>query len=135
VTSSRPHRLFSLLRGSKGRRLALFLVGTLLVCHGSSEFYTFAPLLRPTHQTFEFPSFADETSVGHEHPSRHLMGAEYFAVLLTAFLELVLGLLLKGARTWSRISAFRPFERSLPPFVSKPPRGPTRHPILQVFRL
>jgi hypothetical protein len=60
--------------------------------------------------------------------------AHYFAVFLLAFLGLVLGLLLKGARIWSRITAPLVFNRRLRPLVFRPPRGPTL-PVLQVFRL
>jgi hypothetical protein len=89
----------------------------------------------PMYQTHEHPSFADETVVGHEHPVCHLTGAEYFAVLFTAFLGLVLGLLLKCARLWGRVTSLKLSEPYLPPLVSHPPRGPTDLPVLQVFRL
>jgi hypothetical protein len=134
--SRRQHRLLSLLRGSRGRLLALLLVGTLLLCHGAfGVLHLCSTHAAPTHQTHEHPSFADETVVGHEHPLCHLTGGEYFAVLFTAFLGLVLGLLLKGARWWGRVTSFRLSEPYLPPLVSHPPRGPTKPPVLQVFRL
>ena len=132
--SRRQHRLLSLLRGSKGRQLALLLVGTMLLCHGVlGVLHLCSTPTAPTHQTHEHPSLADETVAGHEHPVCHLTGAEYFVVLLTAFLGLVLGLL-KGARLWGRV-AFRPSRLYLQPLVSHPPRGPTSLPVLQVFRL
>ena len=71
---------------------------------------------------------------GHEHPSCHLTGAEYFAVLLTAFLGLVLGLLLSSARLWGRVTAPLCFVRLSYPLVLPPPRGPTAS-LMQVFRL
>ena len=132
--SRRQHTLLGLLRGSIGRQLALLLVGTLLLCHGVfGALHLCSTPTAPTHQTHEHPSFADESVAGHEHPVCHLTGAEYFVVLLTAFLGLVLGLL-KGARLWDRV-AFRPSRLYLQPWVSHPPRGPTNLPGLQVFRL
>ena len=126
----------SLLRGSKGRQLALLLVGTLLLCHGVfGILHLCSTSTAPMHQTHEHPSFTDKTVVGHEHPVCHLTGAEYFAVLFMAFLGLVLGLLLKGARLWGTFAALRPSKPYLPPLVSHPPRGPTNLPVLQVFRL
>jgi hypothetical protein len=127
----------SLLRGSRGRQLALLLVGTLLLCHGVlGVLHLCSTPTAPTHQTHEHPSIAEETVAGHDHPVCHLMGAEYFAVLFTAFLGLVLGLLLKSARLWGRVASFRPSKPYLPPLlVSHPPRGPTNLPVLQVFRL
>jgi hypothetical protein len=134
--SRRQHRLLSLLRGSRGRLLALLLVGTLLLCHGAfGALHLCSTHAVPTHQSHELPSFADETVVGHEHPLCHLTGGEYFAVLLTAFLGLVLGLLLKDARLKGRVTSFRLSEPYLPLLLSHPPRGPTRLPVLQVFRL
>jgi hypothetical protein len=56
-------------------------------------------------------------------------------VLFTAFLGLVLGLLLKGARLRGWVASLRPSKPYLPPLVSHPPRGPTNLPVLQVFRL
>ena len=134
--SRRQHRLLSLLRGSKGRQLALLLVGTLLLCHGAfGVLHLCSTPTAPTHQTHEHPSFSDETVVGHEHPVCHLTGAEYFVVLFTTFLGLVLGLLLKGARLWCRATSLNLFKPYLPLLVSHPPRGPTKPPVLQVFRL
>ena len=135
--SRRQHRLLSLLRGSRGRQLALLLVGTLLLCHGVFGVLHLCstPTTTPTHQTHEHPSIADETVAGHEHPVCHLTGAEYFVVLFTTFLGLVLGLLLKGARLWSRATSLKLSEPSLSLLVSHPPRGPTNLPVLQVFRL
>ena len=125
----------SLLRGSIGRQLALLLVGTLLLCHGVfGALHLCSTPSAPAHQTHEHPSFADQTVAGHEHTLCHLTGAEYFVVLFTAFLGLVLGLL-KGARLWGRIGSFGPSKLYLPPLVSHPPRGPTKPPVLQVFRL
>jgi len=137
VTGSRgQHRLLSLLRGSIGRQLALLLVATLLLCHGVfGVLHLCSTPTAPTHQTHEHPSFADETVAGHDHPVCHLTGAEYFVVFFTAFLGLVLGLLLKGARLWGRIASFGPSKPYLPPLISHPPRGPTKLPVLQVFRL
>ena len=134
--TSRQQGRLTLLGGPRGRALALLLVATLLLCHGVfGVLHLCSTPTASTHQTHEHPSFSGETGVGHEHPSCHLTGAEYVAVLLTALLGLILGLLLKGARTWSRISAPRPFEPYLPPLVSHPLRGPTKPPVLQVFRL
>ena len=126
----------SLLRGSIGRQLALLLVGTLLLCHGVfGALHLCSTLTAPTHQTHEHPSFADETVAGHDHQVCHLTGTEYFVVLFTAFLGLVLGLLLKGSRLWGRVASLKLSKPYLPPLVSHPPRGPTKLPILQVFRL
>ena len=136
--SRRQHRLLSLLRGSKGRQLlALLLVGTLLLCHGVLGVLHLCstPTIAPTHQTHEHPSFEDATLIGHDHPMCHLAGAEYFVVLFTVFLGLVLGLLLKGARLWGRVASLRTSKPYLSPLVSHPPRGPTNLPVLQVFRL
>jgi uncharacterized protein (DUF305 family) len=97
-------------------------VGTLLLCHGAFGILHFCSTpTASTHQTHEHPSFADETGSDHEHPVCHLTGAEYFAVLFTAFLGLVLGLLLKGARLWGRVASFRTSKPSLPSLVSHPP--------------
>ncbi len=71
----------------------------------------------------------------HEHTSCHLAGADYFAVLLTTFLGLILGLLLKGLRSWaSAVDVPLTAGRRFTPVVLHPPRGPTL-PVLQVFRL
>ncbi len=69
-----------------------------------------------------------------EHPPCHVLGADYFAVLLTVFLGVVLGLLLESAK--SRVSIVAPciVGRRFTPLVLYPPRGPTL-PVLQVFRL
>jgi hypothetical protein len=135
--SRRQHRLLRLLRGPKDKQLAaLLLVGTLLLCHGVfGVLHLCSSPTAPTHQSHEHPSFADETMVGHEHPVCHLTGGDYFTVLFTAFLGLVLGLLLKGARLWDRVTSLKLPEPYLPPSVSHPPRGPTALPVLQVFRL
>jgi hypothetical protein len=134
--SRRQHRLLSLLRGSKGRQLALLLVGTLLLCHGVlGVLHLCSTPTAPMHQTHEHPSFADGTAAGHDHPACHLTDAEYFVVLFTAFLGLVLGLLLKRAQLWGRVTSLKPSKLYLPPLVSHPPRGPTDLPVLQVFRL
>ncbi len=118
--------------------LALFVVGTLLLCHGifSALHLCSAPQVF-AHQAHEHHSSPTQTGVGdHEHPGCHPMGAiEYFAVLfLGTFLGLVLGLLLKGARLCGSVVRFGPFERSFRPLVLHPPRGPTTT-LLQVFRL
>jgi hypothetical protein len=134
--SRRQHRLLSLLRGSKGRQLAILLVGAILLCHGVlGVLHLCSTSTVPVHQTHEHPSFTDETAAGHDHPVCHLTGTEYFAVLYTAFLGLLFGLLLKGARLWGRVASFRPSKPYLPPLVAHPPRGPTNLPVLQVFRL
>ncbi len=70
----------------------------------------------------------------HDHPVCHAV-ADYFAVLFTAFLGLVLGLLLKGARSWVSVSAPLTAGRRFAPAVLHPARGPTSLPVLQVFRL
>jgi len=135
--SSRQYSSSTLLRGSRGRVLALLLVGTLLLCHGAFGVLHLCPTpTAHTHQTDEHTSFADETVIGHEQQVCHLTGAEYFAVLFTALTGLVLGMLLKGARSWSHITSFRLSERCLPSFFFHPPQGgPLKLPILQVFRL
>ncbi len=70
-----------------------------------------------------------------EHAVCHLMDvAHYFAVFLAAFLGLVLGLLLRGARLWGRVTAPLVFYTRLRLYISHPPRVPTL-PVLQVFRL
>ena len=138
MTGSRTqHKLVSLLRGSIGKQLALLLVGTLLLCHGAfgALHLCSTATTAPIHQTHEHPSFADETAAGHDHPVCHLTGAEYFVVLFTAFLGLVLGLLLKDARLWARVTSFGPSKSHLISLISHPPRGPTTFPVLQVFRL
>jgi hypothetical protein len=63
---------------------------------------------------------------------------DYYAVLLTALLGMVLGLLLllKGVRLWSRIVSSPPaFFRGFCPARLYPPRRPIAPPVLQVFRL
>ena len=126
----------SLLPQSRGRVLALLLVGALLLCHGVfGVFHLCTVSSAPVHQDHEHLPLADGAMGTHEHPSCHLAGAEYFAVLFMAFLGLVLGMLLKGPRSWGRITVFRHFERCLPPFFCHRPRGPTIIPVLQVFRL
>ncbi len=135
--SRRQRRLLRLLRRPKGKQLAaLLLVGTLLLCHGVfGVLHLCSTPTASTHQSHEHRSFADETVVGHEHPVCHLTGGEYFTVLFTAFLGLVLRLLLKGARLWGRVTSLKLYEPYLPPYASHPPRGPTKPPVLRVFRL
>jgi hypothetical protein len=70
----------------------------------------------------------------HDHPLCHAV-TDYFAVLLTAFLGLILGLLLEGARSWVTVAAPPIIGRRFAPAVLHPPRGPTTLPALQVFRL
>jgi hypothetical protein len=122
---------------SRGRLLTLLLVGTLLLCHGI--LWTLHLCSAPpvsVNQAYEHHWPPTQAGVGdHEHPGCHSMGAtDYFAVLLTTFLGLVLGLLLKGARLCGSVARFEPFERSFRPLVLHPPRGPTTT-LLQVFRL
>lgn len=133
---STGHSRSSPLHRSRGRLWALLLVGTLLLCHGVfGAMHLCSTPMASTHQAHEHSSSADETVGGHEHLPCHLAGAEYFAVLLTAFLGLVLGLLLEGARLWSRVTTSRIYELFFPAATFHPPRGPTTLPVLQVFRL
>ena len=136
MTGSR-HSRSSLLRRSSGRLLVLLLVGTLLLCHGvlGAVHLCSAPTV-PVHQDHEHPSSVgqEEGMAAHGHLVCHA-AAGYFAVLFTAFLGLVLGLLLKGARSWVSVSAPLIFGRRFAPVVLHPARGPTTLPVLQVFRL
>ena len=135
--SRRQHRLLSLLRGSRGRLLALLLVGTLLLCHGVfGVMHLCSASHASTSHGHEHHSPTDAgAGVQKEHAVCHLMdAAHYFAVFLAAILGLVLGLLLKGARLWGRVTAPLVFYRRLRQPVFHPPRGPTL-PVLQVFRL
>ena len=116
--------------------LALLLVGTLLLCHGVfGVLHLCSSPSEPVHQAHEHASPVHKAIETHEHSSCHLTGAEYFAILFTAFLGLIVGLLLKGARLWDRATSLRPSKPYLPLFVSHPPRGPTKPPVLQVFQL
>ncbi len=134
--SRRQHRLLSLLRGSRGRLLALLLVGTLLLCHGVfGVMHLCSASHASTSHGHEHHSPTDAGAGVQEHVACHLMDvAHYFAVFLAALLGLVLWLLLKGARLWGRVTAPLVFYRRLRPPVFHPPRGPTL-PVLQVFRL
>jgi len=137
MTDSKGTRL-SLLLQSRGRLLALLLVGTLLLCHGVfGVLHLCSDSSTSVHQDHEHLPLVDGAVGAHEHPSCHLMGAEYFAVLLATFLGLILSLLLKGSRLWGRtIAAPRPSSPCFPLVVLHPPRGgPLKLPILQVFRL
>jgi len=122
-------------RRSQSSLLSLLLVGTLLVCHGAfGALHLCSAPHYFSHQTHELSSSTVTGNVEHEHPVCHLMDATvYFAVLLVAFLRLVLGLL-KGARLWSRVTTPLIFDRRFCLPVSHPPRGPTL-PVLQMFRL
>ncbi len=135
--SRRQHRLLSLLRGPKGRQLlALLLVGTLLLCHGvfGALHLCSAPLApTTTHQGHEYPPSAEKEMGAHGHPACHV-AADYFAVLLTAFLGLILALLMKGARPWNSVAASLNLRCRFRSLILHPPRGPTP-PVIQVFRL
>lgn len=121
--------------GSRGRLLGLLLVGTLLLCHGVfGVLHLCSAHTAPTHHAHEHHSFADETVLGHEHPLCHLTSAEYFAVLFTAFLGLVLGLLLKGAQPYGKGATTFALDLRLRLSVHYLPRGPTLT-VLQVFQL
>jgi len=135
--TSRQHGWLRLLRGPRGRLLALLLVGSLLLCHGVfGILHLCSDSSAPIHQDHEHLPLIDGAVGAHEHPSCHLTGAEYFAALLTTFLGLILGLLLKGVRLYRAIiAAPRPSDPYSPLVIFHPPRGPTTLPILQVFRL
>ncbi len=120
---------------SRSALLALLLAGALLLCHGVYGAMHLCPSLQaPAHQGHEHPAMETGMTTHDEHPACHLTGTEYFAVLLTAFLGLLLGLLLKGARSWVSVAAPLAVGRRSPPVILHPPRGPTL-PALQVFRL
>ena len=69
----------------------------------------------------------------HGHPACHV-AADYFAVLLTAFLGLIRALLMKGARPWVSVAASLSLRCRFRSLILHPPRGPTP-PVIQVFRL
>jgi hypothetical protein len=135
--TGRQHGWLSLIRGSRGRVLALLLVGTLLLCHGVfGALHLCSDSSDPVHQDHKHLPLVDGAVGAHEHPSCHLMGTEYFAALLITFLGLILGLLLKGAWLWGRIIVSPgPSEHYFPLVVFHLPRGPTTLPALPVFRL
>ncbi len=120
---------------SKSTFLTLFLVGTLLLCHGVfGALHLCSTVPVPVHHDHhEHPSSVEEGMGAHEHLVCHAM-TDYFAVLFTALLGLVLGLLLKGARSRATVAAPIISGRRYAPVVLHPPRGPTL-PVLQVFRL
>jgi hypothetical protein len=118
---------------SRRQLLALLLVGALLLCHGVFGASHLCPTLQSSaEQSHEHPVPTEMGMVAHDgHPTCHPMGAaEYFAVLLTAFL----GLLLNRARLWSRVTAPLVFGRPFYPPIFHPPQRPTT-PLIQVFRL
>ena len=118
--------------------LALLLAGTLLLCHGvfgAMHLCSYSQASASHVHEHHSPPTDAEAGTQEEHAVCHLMDvAHYFAVFLAAILGLVLWLLLKGARLWSRVSAPFVFSLRLRPPVFHPPRGPTL-PVLQVFRL
>ncbi len=121
---------------TRAKVLALLLVGALLLCHG---IYGVVHLCSASSvsvpEGHEHSSLAQSGMVTHEdHPSCHLEGTEYFAVLFAAFLGLVLGLLLEGARPYGKVATSFALDLRLCPYVPYSPRGPTLT-ILQVFRL
>jgi hypothetical protein len=123
-------------RLTRAKVLALLLVGALLLCHG---IYGVVHLCSASSvfvsEGHEYSSLAQMGMVDHEdHPSCHPEGAEYFAVLFAAFLGLVLGLLLEGARPYGKVATSFALDLRLRPSVPYPPRGPTLT-VLQVFRL
>jgi hypothetical protein len=120
----------------KSKRLSLLLVVALLLCHGvfgALHLCSTPPV--PTHQDHEHASFVDEVLDAHEHTACHLTGVDYFAVLFGSFLGLILGLLLKGVRSW--VDAIAPLiivGSRFTPVVVHPRREPTLT-VLQVFRM
>ena len=128
----------SLIRSSRGKFAALLLVGVLLLCHGVFGVLHLCTTTQSStsHAGHEHQSHTGAEGGAHDHQPCHLMhAANYYAVLLTAFLGLVLGLLLlKDAQVWSRVSTPLTFIRHLNPSGLHPPRGPSR-PLLQVMRL
>jgi hypothetical protein len=121
---------------STGFSRSMKVLLALLLCHGVFGALHLCPSSQASaSHVHEYHSPADTGAGIHEHAVCHLMdAAHYFAVFLVAVLGLVLGLLLRGARLWGRVSAPLAFYRRLKPYISHPPRGPTL-PVLQVFRL
>ena len=120
---------------STGRLLALVLVGAILVCHGVfGALHLCSSHEGHMHQEHGHPSVEKGMAAHDEPPSCHVSGADYFAVLLTAFLGLVLGLPLRSARSWVSVAEPPAVERRFTSLVFYPPRGPTL-PVLQVCRL
>jgi len=120
--------------------LALLLAGALLLCLGdfwASHACSASQGVSPTsYQALEHHPFADVGVAGHEQPWCYLrVAANYFAVLLTIFLGLILGLLFRGTRSWGTGIGPRPIERRLRTYaLLRPARGP-EPALTQVFRL
>src|SRR5215217_2914756 len=127
LTSTHPY-------GMPRRRVltALFLVGTVLVCH---------ELFCTLHQfsDVEIPAIGHSSFVEKGHAGEHSGGAvgvlDCAAVILAAFLGAVLRLLHKGTKIGRRVAGAYPFDRCFPLSAFHLPRGPTLASQLQVFRL
>src|SRR5215218_8309110 len=99
----------NLIRSSRAKFATLLLIGMLLLCHGVFGVVHLCTTTQssPSHVAHEHQSHTGEEGGAHQHHQCHLMHvANYYAVLLTAFLGLVLGLLLlKNAQGGGRLRA------------------------------
>lgn len=117
---------------------ALLLVGALLLCNvafWASHACSASQISSADSQVLEHYLSSETGVVDHEQQSGcYLRDATgYFAVLLTAFLGLILWLPFKGAPSWHTGIVSRPFYRLQSP-IPRPPRGPQLI-LIQVFRL
>lgn len=119
--------------------LALLLAGTLLLCLGdfwASHACSASQFSSADSQVIEHYLSSKTGVVDHEQQSGCYLGGVtgYFAVLLTAFLGLALGVLFRGTRSWGTGTGPRPIEHRLRAYTLRPPREPELA-LIQVFRL
>lgn len=120
------------------RRLALLLVGTLLLCHGAfGGLHLVCDLPQcaghAEQHAGEHPAGAGGPGEAHENPAGHGTSTGYFAVLVVGLLCVLLGLLPGVPPSGVGPGMPRPILRRVPA-VLRPPPTPSP-PGLQVFRL
>ena len=112
----------------------LFLVA-FLFCHGFMGAPQHSPA-QPDHPHLPGKHSSHPAAggqVGHS-DGNHLGHPDYAAALISVLFGAVIGLLLSGAREWTKPAALRPLQRFFPPLIHRPPRRSIAT-VTQVFRL
>jgi hypothetical protein len=113
--------------------MALLLLVALLFCHGFMG--AFHQLPDPPEHSRVMGEHSSHAPAGGSggHSGLHLGHSDYAAVLISILFGAIIGLL-SGVRMWRGLTAPQFPERTFPPLILHPARGPTA-PLIQVFRL